>query len=328
MKLLVIGNEDRYRMYMTTDLPITKTMDIVFCKWGTPEEEMLRQASDADVIGVDAMAPVPASLIEKMPNLKLIHSEGVGFQGVDVAAATKAGVKVCNCKGVNAGAVAEQTILLMLALLRSLVIGHNTELAGGQIQMKERLMTEGIRELSEMKVGLIGFGDIAKATASRLRPFGCELYYYSLHRKSPQLEEEYDIKYLPLYELAQTCDIISVHAAANDRTRGMINQEFLSHMKKDGLLINTARGELIDNQALREALINGQIGGAGLDTIAPEPTTADNPLVDLPKDCPAQVIYSPHIGGITTATFRRAHRTMWQAFQDIADGKEPKNIVN
>ena len=120
-----------------------------------------------------------------------------------------------------------------------------------------------------MKVGLIGFGDIAKATASRHRPFGCELYYYSLHRKSPQLEEEYDIKYLPLYELAQTCDIISVHAAANEQTKGMINQEFLSHMKKDELLINTARGELIDNQALREALINEQIGGAGLDTTAP-----------------------------------------------------------
>jgi lactate dehydrogenase-like 2-hydroxyacid dehydrogenase len=328
MKLLVIGNEDRYRMYMPKDLPVTQTMDIVFCKWGTPEEEMLRLAGDADVIAVDAMAAVPASLIERMPNLKLIHSEGVGYQGVDVAAASKAGVRVCNCKGVNAGAVAEQTVLLMLALLRSLVVGHNTELAGGQIQMKERLMTEGIRELSEMKVGLIGFGDIAKAVAERLLPFGCQLYYYSLHRKSPELEAKYSLHYLSLKELAEVCDIISIHAASNEQTRGMIDREFLSHMKKDGLLINTARGDLVDNEALREALIAGQIGGAGLDTIAPEPTTADNPLVNLPSDCLAQVIYSPHIGGITTATFRRAHRCMWQAFQDIADGKVPKNIVN
>ena len=328
MKVLIIGNEARYRLYMPTDLAVTQNLDICYCKWGTSDEDILKVAGDCDFIGVDAMASVSEYLIEHMPNLKLIHSEGVGYQGVDVEAATKRGIIVANCKGVNAGAVAEQTILLMLALLRSLVIGHNTELAGHQIDMKERLMTEGIREMSEMKVGLIGLGDIAKATALRLHSFGCQLYYYSLHRKSTEIEKEYQLTYLPLEELASTCDIISLHAAATPDTYHMVDEHFLSLMKKDALLINTARGSLIDNEALRKALIEGSIGGAGLDTIDPEPTLADNPLVDLPENIQSQVIYSPHIGGITTGTFKRAHRCLWQSFQDVIDGKKPENIVN
>ena len=99
-------------------------------------------------------------------------------------------------------------------------------------------------------------------------------------------------------------------------------------MKQDAFLINTARGDLVDNEALRNALISGRIAGAGLDTITPEPTTRDNPLVDLPADCADRVIYSPHIGGITTSTFRRAHRMLWQAFADCSEGRTPKNVVN
>ena len=99
-------------------------------------------------------------------------------------------------------------------------------------------------------------------------------------------------------------------------------------MKPDAFLVNTARGNLVDNEALRNALISGRIAGAGLDTITPEPTTKDNPLVALPAECTDRVIYSPHIGGITTSTFRRAHHMLWQAFSDYSEGKKPANVVN
>ena len=328
MKTLVIGNQERYQKYMPADLPFIKENDIVFCKWGTSDEEILSVAQDADFIAVDAMASVSGNLIRNMPNLKVIHSEGVGYQGVDVAEATKQGVHVCNCKGVYAGAVAEQAVLLILALLRNVVVGDRVEREGGQIQMKERTMLEGIREVSDCKIGLIGFGDIAKATAERLYPFGCEMYYYSLHKKDSETEAKYHVNYLSLEDLAATCDIISIHAPANDQTKGMINEHFISLMKQDAFLVNTARGDLVDNEALRNALISGRIAGAGLDTITPEPTTRDNPLVDLPADCADRVIYSPHIGGITTSTFRRAHRMLWQAFADCSEGRTPKNVVN
>ena len=328
MKTLVIGNRERYEKYMPADLPFVKETEIVFCKWGTSDEEILAAAGDASFIAVDAMASVSGNLIRNMPNLKVIHSEGVGYQGVDVEEATKQGVYVCNCKGVNAGAVAEQAVLLMLALLRNVVVGDRVERKGGQIQMKERMMLEGIREVSDCKIGLIGFGDIAKATAERLYPFGCDMYYYSLHKKDEEIEKQYHVSYLSLEELASTCDIISIHAPANDNTKGMINEHFISLMKPDAFLVNTARGDLVDNEALRNALISGIIAGAGLDTITPEPTTKDNPLVALPAECADRVIYSPHIGGITTSTFRRAHHMLWQAFSDYSEGKKPANVVN
>lgn len=328
MKVLIIGNQDRYWKYMPKDIPIASQAEIVFCKRGSSDEEILAVGKDAVFMAADPMTQVSSNVIYNMPNLKMIHSEGVGFNGFDIQAAAKSRIYVCNCKGVNAGAVAEQAILLMLALLRNAVVGDRVEREGGQIKMKEHMMVKGIREVSDCKIGLIGFGDIAKATASRLYPFSCELYYYSLHRKDAQLEQQYHAVYLPLDMLLSTCDIISLHVPVTPQTKEMVNQDFLSRMKPDAFLINTARGDLVDNLALRNALIQGTIGGAGLDTIYPEPTTKDNPLVNLPASCADRVIFSPHIGGITTSSFIRSHRMIWQGFEDVRNGKRPKNIVN
>ena len=189
-------------------------------------------------------------------------------------------------------------------------------------------MVEGIRELSDCKVGLIGFGDIGKATAKRLYPFECELYYYSRTRLLAEQEEEYHITYLDLDQLARECDIISIHVPVTKETTGMVNQQFFKKMKDNAFIINTARGEIIDNEAMREALINGEIGGAGFDTVYPEPTTKDNPIVDLPTEAAKRVIFSPHIGGITTSTFVRAHQNIWRNIEAVANGQRPQFIVN
>lgn len=328
MKALIIANQDRFEKYRPVDMPILQDVEPVFCPRGSSDGELLAAARDADFIAADPMATVSAALIRGMPNLKLIHSEGVAFNNFDLEAAREKGVYVCNCKGVNAGAVAEQTVLLMLAVLRRLVVGDRTERRGGQMQMKERTMLEGLKELSECKVGLIGFGDIARAAAERLRPFGCALFYNTPRRKSEDIERRFGVCYLPLEELVRTCDMISLHTPVTKETKGMVNREFLSRMRPDAILINTARGDLVDNEALREAIIAGRIAGAGLDTVFPEPTTADNPLVDLPPECADKVIFSPHIGGITARAFRQANRLIWQSFEDVRQGKRPQNIVN
>lgn len=328
MKTLIIGNEDRYYQYMPKNIPFPHNTELIFCKRGSSDEELLSAAWDADFMAADPMTTVSGNVIRNMPNLKMIHSEGVGFNGFDLTAATERKIPVCNCKGANGGAVAEQAILLMLGLLRDVVKGHHTELAGGQIQMKERLMVEGIAELSDCKIGLIGLGDIGKATALRLIPFETEVYYFTPTRKDLETEEKHHVTYLPLEELLTTCDIVSLHCPVTEATRGLVNDSFLSKMKKTAYLINTSRGDLINNDSLRKALINGTIAGAGLDTIYPEPTAADNPLVNLPEDISARVIYSPHIGGITTSSFKRCHQFVWQGFQDYVDGKKPANMVN
>lgn len=327
LKIVILGTKARYQRYLP-DLPFAREQEPVYLDKESSEEQILAAAGDAEAIFVDAITPVSGRLIEQMPRLRLIHSEGVAFDKIDLAAARARGVDVCNNKGCNAAAVAEQTILLMLMLLRKALEGDLAVRQGRQMEMKERSMVEGITELGACRVGLVGFGDIAQATAERLAPFGCELYYYTPHRRSPEEEARRGVTYLPLEELAAACDVVSLHCAVTDRTRGMVDDAFLSRMKPTAYLINTARGDLVNNQALRRALVEGRIAGAGLDTLAPEPVPADHPLVDLPPQIRDRVVFSPHLGGITEGSFRRSHLHMWRNAERVAAGEKPDNIVN
>lgn len=327
MKILVIGNEDRYKKYMPK-LDVNKNSIIVFLPLGTDEDEILEKAWDCDAIISDPMAVISANLINKMPDLKIIQSEAVGFNNFDCEAAREKGIYVCNCKGANADSVAEQAILLMLGLLRSIIIGDREERVGNQIAMKERLMYEGLIELSDCKVGLIGFGDIAKATAKRLAAFNCEVVYNKHTKVSEDVEKEYNVSYTNIDAMLSECDIVSIHCPVTNETTNMVDDEFLSKMKKTAYLINTARGEIVDNNALYNAIVSKQILGAGLDTVAPEPTTKDNILLNLPEEFKDRIIFSPHIGGISTAFFRRAHSFDWQNVEKAIKGLKPQYIVN
>lgn len=327
MKALIIGQKERYeKYYPNTDF--ANSVEKIYVGLKTPVNEIIALASDVDFIAADAIAKVPADLINELPSLKVIHSEGVAYNGIDVKAAAERGIYVCNNKGVNASAVAEQTILLMLGLLRNVVPCDLDVREGRQIRTKEKMMVEGITELGDCCIGLIGFGDIAKALAIRLRPFGCQIYYHATSRKAPELEAEYGVSWLNLSELISTCDIVSIHTPVTPDTEGMVNEEFLKKMKKNSYLINTSRGEIMDNDALCKALGEGWIAGAGLDTVAPEPVQPDHPLVVLPEGVREKILFSPHIAGITANTFMKAHLNIWKAFEDVASGEQPKNVVH
>lgn len=163
-------------------------------------------------------------------------------------------------------------------------------------------MVSNAPELGEQTVGIIGLGDIGTATAKLLRPFGCKLYYYTAHRRPPEVEAELGVEYLPLEELAGRCDILSLHCAVNEQTTHMVNEEFLSHVKPGAILVNTARGQLVDNLAVRRALMDGRLGGIAMDTLDPEPTPADHPLVDLPPEVADRAVYSPTWAGSPAAS--------------------------
>ena len=326
MKALLIGNRERFIKF-DPHTPFSDTVTKMFLSMEDLRAPLPEDILDADFVAADAIAPVTGDMIARMPNLKLIHSEGVGFDKIDCKAANGRGIPVCNNKGVNADAVAEQTILLMLGLLRKVIVSDAAVRSGKQIEQKEKLMVEGIRELSECRVGLIGFGDIAKAVALRLTAFCCEVFYSSRRPKSREEEERYGVRFLPREELVRTCDIVSLHVPVTTETAGMVDAAFLNAMKPDALLINTARGDLIDNDALCSALCDGTLGGAGLDTIAPEPVSPDHPLLHLPKEAEDRLVFSPHIGGVTSAVFKRAHKNIWKAFEDAANGDIPQNIV-
>lgn len=327
MKIVILGAQARYAAYQP-DMPFIDRQKLVFLDKESAVEEIVSAAPDAEALFVDAITAVPAQLMEKLPQLRMIHSEGVAYDRIDLDAARRRGIYVCNNRGCNAGAVAEQAVLLMLMVLRHALAGERAVREGRQMEMKERCMVEGITELSACKVGLVGFGDIARATAERLAPFGCELYYYTKHRRTPEEEQKYGVTYLPLEELAAACDIVSLHCAVTDETRNMVDDALLARMKPTAYLINTARGDLVDNDALRRALIEGRIAGAGLDTLAPEPVPADHPLVTLPQEIQDRVALAPHLGGITEASFRRAHAHMWRNAERLAAGERPDCVVN
>ena len=327
MKILILGTEARYRAYQP-DMPFIGRQELVFLDKDSTEDTILAAGGDAEVLFVDAITPVPGALMERMPRLRLVHSEGVAFDRIDLAAARDRGIYVCNNKGCNAGAVAEQAVLLMLMLLRRALEGDRAVREGRQMEMKERCMVEGITELSACRVGLIGFGDIAHATAERLAPFGCRLYYYTRHRRTPEEEQRCHVTYLPLEQLLAACDILSLHCAVTEETRNLVDAAFLRQVKPTAYLINTARGDLVDNEALRQALVEGRLAGAGLDTLAPEPVPADHPLATLPQEVQDRVVLAPHLGGITEASFRRAHAHMWRNVERLAAGERPDSIVN
>ena len=131
-----------------------------------------------------------------------------------------------------------------------------------------------------------------------------------------------------LEELAEKSDIVSLHCAVTEETRNLVDAALLRRMKPTAYLINTARGDLVDNEALRQALLEGQIAGAGLDTLSPEPVPAGHPLTALPPEVHRKGVLAPHLGGITEASFRRAHAHMWRNVEHLAAGERPDNIVN
>jgi phosphoglycerate dehydrogenase-like enzyme len=327
MKCLIIGSEARYNKF-ALDKAFIDSCENVFCERGTTDEVLLEKGADADVLLADAISPVSAHLIDHMPNLKMIHTEGVGFNSIDIEHAKKKGIPVCNNKGANATAVAEQTILLMLGLLRDVIVGDAAVRNGSQITVKEGMMVSGIAELADCQVGLVGFGAIAVEVAKLLNAFGAKISYNDYIRRSDAVEKAMNVTYMDIDELVKSSDIVSIHCPVTVETTNMVNSDFLNKMKSSAYLINTARGEIVDNMALRQAIIDGVIAGAAFDTIYPEPMLTDNPLIDLPDEEKYKVIYSPHVGGITTSSFARMHSNLWKNVKSIANGQRPNNIVN
>ncbi|MDO4617790.1 MAG: NAD(P)-dependent oxidoreductase [Lachnospiraceae bacterium] len=297
---------------------------------GLSAEEYLQIAADADAIIVDAIGEVTGELIRNMPNLKIIHSEGVAYNKIDTDAARECGVYVCNSQGMNASAVAEQALLLMVGMLRDVAGGDRSVREGQQIEVKQGYMARGdLFELSDLTVGLIGFGDIARETAKLLKAYGVEQILYN--KRTPLTAEEEDkfgVAYADMDTLLQESDLVSLHVPVNPATTGMADAAFFERMKDGSFFVNTARGELVDDGALIQALKSGKLRMAGLDTIDLEPVQKDHPLLQIPEEIGKKILFSPHIGGITTSSFKRSYAMIWEDIETALNGERPKRIVN
>lgn len=263
MKVLIWGGEARYR----ADLPHavqSLPLELVFCPREQPLESMFPQHADTVFLFVDAIAPVDDALMDRMPGLRLIHSEGVAYNAIDLDAARRRSIFVCNNKGCNAAPTAEMAVMLMLMSLRFGIPGDRAVREGRQIRFKEGVMASGGPELGERTVGLVGFGDIAQAVARRLRPFGCSLFYYAPHRRPPEVEAGFGISYLPLEALFARCDLISLHCAVTHETRGMVDAALLERVRPGTILINTGPGRSSGQPGGPSGADRRPAGGRGL----------------------------------------------------------------
>lgn len=329
MKILHIGKKGNMERF--TKMPdIVKEMEQADLPMNLPVEEYLKVAKDADIIVADAMGTVSSELINEMPNLKMICSEGVGVNFFDLEAAKNKGVYVTNNAGMNANAVAEQTLLLMLGVLKNVAVNDSKVREGLQIETKEGYMANmNLFELSDFSVGLVGMGNIAKSTARLLKAFGVnDIYYYKRSKLSENEENALGVKYKPLDELLSLSDIVSMHLPVTPETINIANDDFFAKMKKGSYFINTARGEVVDSKALVRALESEKLIMAGLDTVDNEPARKDHYLLNLPDDISKKILFAPHIGGITVSSFRRGYEMIWENVLLLIEGKRPNNIVN
>ena len=217
-------------------------------------------------------------------------------------------------------AVAEHAIMLILAVYRKLVTFHQN-VAGGQWH-RGVPRTVNIYELEGKTVGLVGLGNIGRQVARRVRAFDAQVIYYDSVRPSPQEEAQLGVQYTPLDTLLATADVVSLHVPLNESTRHMIDARALARMKSTAIVINTCRGEVIEEHAPIEALQQGRILAAGLDTQAKEPADPENPLLRLPN-----VTLTPHSAGPTVDSFRKRFQNGYANIARVARGESPLWII-
>jgi D-3-phosphoglycerate dehydrogenase len=288
-------------------------------------QDTWRALQQADVYHVSAAKDelprewfVGDDLLRRCPQLLCVSSGGAGYDTVDVAACTRAGVLVLNQAGANAVSVAEHAFGLMLAVARRIVESH-MRLLGERGFTREDLMGS---QLSGKTLGLVGLGAIGTQAARIARGFGMTVLAYDPYLDAAQAAER-GAQLCTLEDLLAQADVVSLHCPLTDETRGMLGRERLGAMKRGTLLISTARGGIHDEAALYEALRDGRLGGAGLDVWTMEPPPADAPLLALPN-----VVATYHTAGVTHEARRNLAAMAADQIVAALRGGRPPRIVN
>ncbi len=278
--------------------------------------EVPAEIADADALIVRSATKVTSALLEKAPKLRVIGRAGVGVDNVDVEAATHRGVLVMNTPGGNAVSVAEHTLALMLGLARAVPQASASTNAGRW----EKSAFSGT-ELRRKTLGLVGLGRVGTEVARRARALEMKVLAYDPY-VTPAAAREVEVELLPLDDLLAQSDFVSLHTSLSPATEKMIGADAIAKMKKGARLINCARGELIDEAPLAEALKSGKLAGAGLDTFAQEPPK-NSPLIGLPN-----LIATPHIAGSTAEAQEEVGTAIAQQVRDYLAEGVIRNAVN
>lgn len=277
------------------------------------DDAFAREIADADVL-LHVLKPVTAQMVGGALGLRLVQKLGVGVNTIDLEACKAAGVAVANMPGTNSQAVAEMALALMLSVLRRLSYLDPLTRQGQGWQPDPDLI-DGVGEIGGRTVGFVGYGGSASRLGPALEALGARVIYTA---RSPK--PELPGRFVGLEVLLREADIVSLHLPLTPETQRMIDANALASMKKGAILINTARGGLVDESALVSALCSGQLGGAGLDVFEREPVDPDNPLLGLPN-----VVVAPHQAWLTPETL---DRSLAAAFENIRRLRAGEPLLN
>ncbi len=300
-----------------------KYRDILLASGFTPVDPPgYHRLTEADLVEampeVDALLaggdPVTARIIKAAPRLRAIARAGVGYESVDVVTATSREIAVAITPGANHESVAEHTIALLLALTRN-VLGNDRMVRAGAWDRRP------VRPMRGTTLGVVGLGRIGRSVAAKGRAFGMKLLAFD-RNDQPEFQDEHGIVRMSLEQLLADSDVVSLNLPLNHDTHGMFNRRVFDMMRPGAILLNTARGGLVNEADLYEALASGKLSGAGLDVLCAEPPDRDNPLFTLPN-----VLFSPHIGGVDTSALDDMAEQAARVMIDLYHGRWPEGCV-
>jgi glyoxylate reductase len=285
-----------------------------------PREELMRRGAASAGLLTLLTDRIDEELLVRAAGLLVVSNIATGFDNIDVAAASRHGVLVTRTPGVLSETTAEFTIALILAAARRVVEGDRQVRASEWETWGPEILLG--RDLAGSTLGIIGMGGIGAEVARRARALGMRIVYYSRSRK-PALERRFRMDFLELDALLRESDVVTLHAPLTPETRHLINEGTLQLMKNTSILVNTARGPLVDQKALYRALVEERIASAALDVTDPEPVDPDDPFLALPN-----VIITPHIASASVATRSRMAMLAAENLVSALSGRVPKHTVN
>jgi phosphoglycerate dehydrogenase-like enzyme len=290
--------------------------DVQFLDPGADGDKLRHALGQADFL---VTIESPADWVRSLARCRLVQLQGVGYDAVDCAALREARIPLAMTPEGTVVGVAEHTIMFILALYKRLIEVHASVRRGEFDKVGWR---SGCHFLQGKTVGIVGFGRIGRRVAHLARAFQATVVYSDVQRAAPEIERELAAAYLPLDELLEQADVVSVHTPLTAHTRLMFREREFVRMKRGALFINTSRGETYDMDALCHALRSGRLGGAGLDVFNPQPPPQDHPLLQLPN-----VICTPHMATGTVEAHLEKARAQFENFARVLRGEAPLNLV-
>ena len=267
---------------------------------------------DGVVLGLDNWTE---AVFKLSPRLKVLAKFGVGVDNIDLEAAKKYGIKVVNAKGKNANAVAELAVCFMLDSLRQV------SRLNGALKQGQWIRYVG-HDISDLTIGLLGFGDIARRVAKKIIGFDVNVIAYDMF-PNKEIAKKLNVTLVNKEEVLRTSDILSIHIPCTEDNYHIMNNESFAMMKTGSYFINTARGKLVDTEALCDAVESGHLSGAATDVYETEPLAMDSRILKIPN-----IITTPHTGAETAEVYNNVSLFTAQAVIDVLDGKNPVNWVN